>query len=432
MTLLIIGLVLPWVISLGPLAFSGYRLVLLAMTVPCIVMWLSGKVGKVRAADILLVLFCLWSAVSLIVVHGPEGAIEPAGMLFIESFGAYLLARCFIRTPQDFYNAIKLLFVVVVAMLPFALIEALNGSKPILDLARTIAPAIQPTDTGRRMGLFRVQGPFEHSILFGVFCGSILATTFLVLGRNLGLFQRALMVGAVCVTAFLSLSSGPLTALAAQGGLLLWNGLLRNVPSRWRILWGLVIASYFFVDMASNQSVPEFYISKFAFDTQSAWYRILIWDYGSASVLAHPWFGVGLNEWSHPDWMTSSIDMFWLVPAMRYGLPAAILILAAFMCALFSVGFKKGLNEELVAYRTAYLIVMTGFFLVGWTVHFWNATYVLFMFMLGSGMWLLDAGSVATTDRASARRRDIQERRAPLRRAGRVRLRSLSAVEHSE
>jgi hypothetical protein len=34
---------------------------------------------------------------------------------------------------------------------------------------------------------------------------------------------------------------------------------------------------------------------------------------------------------------------------------------------------------------------MTGFFLVGWTVAFWDAAYVLFLFLLGSGVWILDA-----------------------------------------
>ena len=33
---------------------------------------------------------------------------------------------------------------------------------------------------------------------------------------------------------------------------------------------------------------------------------------------------------------------------------------------------------------------MTAFFVVAWTVHFWNATYVLFMFLMGSGVWMLD------------------------------------------
>lgn len=32
-----------------------------------------------------------------------------------------------------------------------------------------------------------------------------------------------------------------------------------------------------------------------------------------------------------------------------------------------AVGFKKGLDDKITAYRTAFLIAMTSFFLVGWT-----------------------------------------------------------------
>ncbi|RYZ64789.1 MAG: hypothetical protein EOP09_15380, partial [Proteobacteria bacterium] len=39
-------------------------------------------------------------------------------------------------------------------------------------------------------------------------------------------------------------------------------------------------------------------------------------------------------------------------------------------------------------YRVAYLIVITSFFLAGWTVHFWGAAYLLFLFLLGCGGWL--------------------------------------------
>ncbi len=37
-----------------------------------------------------------------------------------------------------------------------------------------------------------------------------------------------------------------------------------------------------------------------------------------------------------------------------------------------------------------FLGTMVGMFLAGWAVHFWNETYVLMMFLMGSGVWLLD------------------------------------------
>ena len=61
-----------------------------------------------------------------------------------------------------------------------------------------------------------------------------------------------------------------------------------------------------------------------------------------------------------------------------------------FFSIFLAVSFKKGLDDRLIAYRTAFLIAMTAFFLVAWTVHFWDAAYVLFLFLMGSGVWMLD------------------------------------------
>jgi O-antigen ligase len=324
---------------------------------------------------------------------------------------------------------VRLLVVLVVAMLPLALAEAVTGQRVMLHLFRMLLPTIADGSAAPRWGLTRVQGPFEHPILFGVFCGSATALTYLVLGQGVGVIRRWAMTAAIVVTALLSLSSGPIVAILVQLGLLAWNDVLGRVKARWRILWVLAIIAYLVLEVASNQPVFQL-LTRFAFDPWTAYYRLLIFQFGWASVMAHPLFGTGFNEWLHPLWMTSSIDMFWLVPALRYGLPGALLFMLAFFLAVGGVAFRSGRSPQASLCCTAYLITMTGFFLVGWTVHFWMATYVLFMFLLGSGMWLLEPELPAATDveRASAGRvrtvgRAVPQRRqfpAPAARAARV------------
>jgi hypothetical protein len=286
----------------------------------------------------------------------------------------------------------RLLFWVVLALLPFAVIETLTRTKPLITFFGMFFPTVDGGWMPPRMGLQRVTGPFEHSILFGVFCGSTVALTYLVVGRSKTALARLTMTGAVIAASFLSLSSGAIAGVVAHVLLLIWNWLLRGIQIRWKILWGLVAAMYLSLAALSNQSVPEFYISRFAFDQNSAYARILIWRYGSATALNNPFFGVGLGDWERPDWLFNpSIDMFWLIHAVRHGIPAGILALLFLFSAFVAVGLRKGLSGQLLEYRTAYLITMFGFFIVGWTVHFWNATYALFMFLVGSGIWLLDA-----------------------------------------
>ena len=120
--------------------------------------------------------------------------------------------------------------------------------------------------------------------------------------------------------------------------------------------------------MVANRSALNIIVSFLVFETASYWYRTLIWTYGSETVLNHPLFGVGLNDWERPAWMpAASIDNFWLYLAIRAGLPAAFLMLLAFLWIYLAVSLKKGLEGRLVEYRTGFLISMTGFFLVGWT-----------------------------------------------------------------
>lgn len=117
----------------------------------------------------------------------------------------------------------------------------------------------------------------------------------------------------------------------------------------------------------------------------------MIWTYGSTAALNHPLFGVGMNEWARPAWMGPSIDNLWLCLAVQYGLPAVFFLLLAILSIVLAVGIKRGLNQRLVEYRTGFLTAMTAFVLVACTVHFWDTAWVFFLFLMGSGVWILDA-----------------------------------------
>ena len=409
-TLLLVALVLPLAFSVGPIALSPYRFVLLVLTIPTLGSWLSGKAGRIRAADILLLLFCLWCALAILAVHGPEQAFEAGGMLCVETFVAYLIARCHIRTQDDFRATARVILILTLFLLPLALFETISGQKPTLSLFRALGPTIQEVAVEPRWGLTRAQGPFEHPILFGVFSGGSVALIHLAMEGKIGFLQRWTMTGLGCLTVVLSMSSGPIAALLLQLGLIAWNTLFKGVSSRWRVLWGIGAIVYVVAESATAATVPQI-LTRFAFDQWTAFYRLLIFDYGWASVMAHPFFGTGFGDWLHPAWMSPSIDMFWMVSAIRHGLPAVTLLLLAFLTAVIGVGLRPIADGTLYACRAGYIISMAGFFAVGWTVHFWNATHVLFFCLLGSGMWILDAPD--EPDKVATRTRSVRSR--PLR-----------------
>jgi hypothetical protein len=385
----LVGLVTPWIISLGPLNLSVYRLVLLAVLLPCLVSWLSGSLRGIRFPDVALFFYCIWAGYALFAAHEGSAALQTSGILFIETMGAYLLARRFIRSAADFRGMVLAVTMVVLGLLPFALYEWVTGDKPILSALSAIFPTVEITTLTPRWGFWRVQGPFSHSIEFGLFCTSILSLTHLAWGQSCSFTTRWILSGAVTGTAFLSMSSAPITCLLFQIALIGYNNLLGQYKSRWTILWSVFVLGLVFAQLGTSQGAIKFFISNFTFDPQTGWYRVAIWDFGSASVVNHPLLGIGLADWERPRWMASdSVDNFWLLTAMRYGIPAAILLLASCIWMMVAVGRATSGDKTIETCRLAYLICMTTFMFVGATIHFSHAVYAWFMFVLGSGAWL--------------------------------------------
>jgi len=391
----LVSLFIPWIISIGSFRMSPNRLVLTAALVPCLFLWVTGRAGLPRLTDFALILYSVWISLSLIVLHGVGVAAQPAGIVVIETLGAYFVARCFIRTADDFHRMVRILFIMVVCMLPLAFFEALTTINISRILFGTVLPTFPDVNYEPRWGMRRVQSVFEHPILFGVCASSIFGMTYLVLGYRQSLFRKVFRTGLVGMATFLSLSAGPITAMAAQVVLMGWSWVFTNTRYRWKLFLAGFAASWIFISIISSQSVPAFYITHFTFDQQNAYFRILIWEFGMNSISHYPVFGTGLNEWVRPSWMPPSIDMFWLIHAIWYGVPAAFFMALAFLSAYYSIALKANLTDREATYRFAYIVAMTGYFVVGWTVHFWNASYVLFAFLLGSGFWILDTETTA-------------------------------------
>lgn len=388
--LFLVSLIIPWIIELGSLRLSVSRLILIAAIIPCLVMWMNGKAGRIRAPDILVILFCLWCSLSLAAVHDLATSVQSGGMMAIETMGAYFLARVCVRNERQFYGMVKAIFLLILLLLPFSIYESVTGSNIALNSFRAVLPTQIDYAMAPRWGLRRVQSVFDHPILYGVFCTIVFALVHKVLGRNLSLIRRWGRSALVFVATLLSMSSGPLSALVIQALLMSWGWILRDFRYRWHVLAGGFAALYLGISLLSNQSFFEFYVHYFAFSQDTGWDRIRIWHYGWLSIFNHPIFGIGFHEYQRPEWMEPSIDMFWLINFVRFGYPGGILMFLAFAWVFFTTALKEGLTAQQNDYRTAYLISMIGIFTVGWTVHFWNAPYLLIMFYLGSASWMQD------------------------------------------
>ncbi|WP_144708636.1 MULTISPECIES: hypothetical protein [unclassified Aminobacter] len=403
--LLLFSLQIPWIIPLGPVRLTPYRIVLLLLVPLLLYRWWSGGAGRKRMTDIALLLLCIWAGVAMVAVHGVDFSVEPVGIFFIEAMGGFLVARCYIRDEDTFYRTVRMLFIITVILLPFALIESVTGRNLIMQAFRMVLPTYGDAGMPLRWGLNRAQVNLLHPIHFGLTIGCTLTLTWLVLGYGKPLFNRLMKAGLVFFTSFLSLSSGPLTSVVAQIGLMVWNRVFARVPMKWGLMAAGGVTLFILTELFANRSLAVILISLFAFDEHSAYIRTLTWQYGTESILNHPLWGTGLGMWEKPDWLTESIDMYWIINAVRHGILGGVLTFAAFIPALYQIGRKPLSDEKLKAYRAAYMYTMASFFIAGWAVHYWESTYILFVFLLGSGFWILDCEEPPAVDKRRARNR---------------------------
>lgn len=388
--LFILSLLIPISVNIGPIRLSAYRVILLIAIIPALQVCLNGGAGKFRLADICVVIIGVWSSLSLIVHHDLGTVIEPVGILNIELVGAYLMGRAYIRTPEHFYRLSKLLFIIAVIMLPFAVLEAVTDQKIMLKIFRAVGGDWPTEQMGKRWGLSRVQGPLEHPILYGVFFGSIIGLVYFVLGYGKSVLARMFSAVLVFATAALSLSSGPLAAMSTQVYLIVWERTLKNFRYRWYLFLALLVVAYVVVDMVSTRDPFRVFAYYFSFSAHTAYNRIFIFQFGLDNMLGSPLFGIGLNDWVRPSYMSSSFDMFWMFQGMRYGVPVLFFYILLFFSIIVAVVRARNIGEKVIWYRMGFVTSMFGFFIAGWTVHYWNASYVFFIFVAGSGLWIAD------------------------------------------
>jgi hypothetical protein len=401
----VFSLVIPIHFYIGPLRLSPYRLLLIATFIPCLIGWLSRSMGRIRLPDIFMLLAGTWGAVVLLSLHGVDEAAQSAGIFALETFGTFIFARRYIPDVFAFQRMVGCLVLMVIFLLPFAVYENFTGSPILIEMFGKIFSVFNYTANETRLGLSRAQVTLEHPILFGVVCSSAFALSFYVLSAATRLRGR-LASCLVTITTFSSLSSGAFLSLVVQTVLILWDKITASLAQRWKIFGALTILAYFVVDFLSNRSGIEVFISYLTFSADNSYMRMLIWRYGTQSVMQHPIFGIGLNEWNRPPWMGGSMDNFWLVIAVRYGIPGFLFMAGGFVSVCFGLGRLRALSPEGALCRKGLIVTLCGLAATGCTVHFWNATYVLLIFLLGSGMWMFERGNriaVAATSNAQNR-----------------------------
>ena len=385
---LLLSLLLPTEFSvyLGSLRLSPHRIVILAAFFPCLLGWLRGEAGKLRVFDIALIAHCLWAVLSYLVRDGVAKAIESGGIYCVEALGAYMIGRVHVRSFADYLKLARTLVTAVLVLALITLPEAVTHTHFIHDVAGGILGNRPPTNMEPRLGLARAYGPFDHPILYGTFCALAISMAWnLAKSSPTATVSRIARLAGVGAATFVSLSSACMLAAAMQVGLLGYEKATRRISGRWWLLAGLGALAYATVSLISNRSGLKALVWYLTLDRHTASYRIAIWEYASDNIAAQPLFGPGMEHWVRPSWMAKSVDSYWLVLSLSYGLPAALMLAFCVISAGVMVGRARPTDPHSRAMRQSWLILFIALAMVGFTVHFWNHVMILFFFLIGAG-----------------------------------------------
>lgn len=370
---------------LGSFRLTPYRLLLIGLFFPAVGRLLSGRVGRLLPSDILMLGTFLWAMLSLSIRQDPGVGLESGGVLLLEGFGGYLVGRTFVRNARDFKGFAAVHVVVAIALVVVAVPEALTGKRFLH--AALGGPLTSAQDM--RMGLHRASGPFEHPILFGVFCASAVGSAFYAFSRKVRLtVPRLFRTLLVMTTAFFSLSSGAVATMMAQIVPTAWDLGTKGLVRRWLIFFLIFVTGWGAVDIISNRTPLKVGLTYLTLNETTGYYRTIIFEEGMKDVAAHPILGIGYGDWSRKSWMSASMDNFWLVIAVQFGVPAFLMLATAVLHLMFrAVRNMKRATQDLPM-RKAWMISLTGLCLAGATVHYWNAIFVFFCFFVGAGGWM--------------------------------------------
>ncbi len=389
--LFMLGMVIPVWFRVGPLLLMPHRVVLLVLFVPLFFALVSGRAGRIRSFDVLMLLSALWAALSL-KVNGTildASITQQMGIYMIEAFGAYLLARVTIRSAEDFAYFTKLFFIALLILVPFGVLEAVTHRAVMLEL---IPKSVAVVYTEERWGLRRAQTVFGHPILFGAFCSAGFGLFWYAMGSKL---TRVGGTAMAFIGTFVSLSSGALVSITMQVMFMAWEMTMKSVPRRWTIFAILSVMAYVAIDLLSNRTPFHVLITYATFNSDSAYNRILIWRFGMENVWANPMLGLGadISLWKRPYWMSSSADNYWLLLAMQFGIPCFAFVATALFLIIRKVALAPLRDPLSIACRAGYLTAVGGLIIAGGTVHYWHGVMAFVMFFFGSGVWAIDAGA---------------------------------------
>ncbi len=400
----IVTLALPTALSthVGDLLITPYRVLCIVASF-LVAPRLFGGQFRWCPADGFVILYAFWGTICFFNAGGVGGA-QSAGSLVLESVVPYFMARIWVTTTPAIADLTAATTAVIALLLPLAAFEALAHVHIVQDLLGKHLP-IGAQDI--RMGMLRAMATFDHPILFGTFCASALSLTWYCLPR-----KRWVNVPIILICVALSASSAAYLAVALQAGLIAWEYATAHYRYKWYLLGFLVFAALLLADIFSHRTLAQIFVGSLTLNPQTGFIRLIQWDYGWQNIYQNMIFGLGNRDWVRPLWLGHSVDDFWLLEGMRFGILGFVASTGSILIALLSVirNAPRVTNARDEPTLKAWALTMVMLLLVGFTVDFWTSMHAFLFLLLGSGMFLANRANAEVSAAQIHVRRPLERR----------------------
>lgn len=374
--------------NIGGSTLPPYRLFLLGSSLFILSSVFGGRLRLVWP-DILMILAMVWISLAMWMTSAADEALTASVAHFADIGFAFFFVRIGIRSVRDFRILLFLMVPGLLAVGVLLAVESVTHLHIIQPFFANLTGLGWVYEGGTRLGLMRAQGPFPHPILAGVFLA-----TFVSLYWMSGLAKLPRVLGsAAAMLAVFTVSSGTLLALVLSIFLLFYDWLTERIANlTWRMFFVFASLFVFAAELGTNSGTFRLIIRYASFNSDSGYNRVNIWRYGSESVADHPWYGIGYGDWARPVWMGDSVDNFWLLTAMRFGVPAVSLIFLATVIAIIGL-MRRSMQSNLVDARCerGVAISLSVFALALVSVALWLSAQSWFYMLLGIAVSLANA-----------------------------------------
>lgn len=387
---------MPISFPVGSLIMDPAKLLFLVVVPWGLFQLLQGRFGRVLIVDKLFLGFIAWMTISMFANHDAMVAIQYSGANALLLLGGYLSSRASIRSKQDFLALTRFLYLLIVFSLPFVIYEAIFDEPIVLKYLDKI-PGIDVAGDGdqeRRFGIARVQLVFDHPIHFGVFCSLAIPLLFIGLRRTLGKTRRLFRTGLASFACVLSMSSGAVLAMGAQYFLFGWDAATKSIRSRWSLFGWLMLFAYIVIELASTRSGLYAVAERLAFNPATARARKMLLQAGFEQISNDPLLGFGFYRLPGlPFWLSGSLDNYWLLIAVTFGVPAFLLYFGSILAAMILIGKRRYTQDrDLVPLRLGWMFMMASLCFSLLSVAVWGRMSAIVAFMFGAGIWMATKG----------------------------------------